>query len=116
MAKALADCVAQLRKGELTLTTASDAPRLKTLTTEMVAAPADAFFGAVERVAPEDATGRIAAEIVAPAPPGVPRLVPGQRIDAEHVAWLSARRDLGIFLLDPTDPTQRTIRCVAASG
>ncbi|MBB5725771.1 arginine/lysine/ornithine decarboxylase [Sphingomonas endophytica] len=116
LAKALADCVAQLRKGELTLTTASDAPRLKTLTTEMVAAPADAFFGAVERVAPEDATGRIAAEIVAPAPPGVPRLVPGQRIDAEHVAWLSARRDLGIFLLDPTDPTQRTIRCVAASG
>jgi len=116
LAKALADCVAQLRKGELTLTVASDAPRLKTLTTEMVAAPADAFFGAVERVALEDATGRIAAEIVAPAPPGVPRLVPGQRIDAEHVAWLSARRDLGIFLLDPTDPTQRTIRCVAASG
>lgn len=114
--KALADCVARLRTGELTLTAAADAPPLRTLATEMVAAPADAFFGAVERVALEDATGRIAAEIVAPAPPGVPRLVPGQRIDAEHVAWLTANRDLGMFLLGPTDPSQRTIRCVAAPG
>ena len=46
------------------------------------------------------AAGRIAAETIAPAPPGVPRLVPGQRITAAHTAWLAANRDLGAFLLD----------------
>ncbi len=112
LAKALADCVARLRTGDLTLAKALDAPSHGTLTTEMAAAPSDAFFGPVAQVALEDAAGRIAAEIVAPAPPGVPRLVPGQRIGAEHVAWLTANRDSGMFLLDPTDPSQRTIRCV----
>ncbi|WP_443585721.1 hypothetical protein [Sphingomonas sp. CLY1604] len=116
LAKGLGDCAARLRAGDVTLTAAADAPRSGTLTTDMAAVPADAFFGPVERIALEEAEGRIAAEIVAPAPPGVPRLVPGQRIGAEHVAWLTANRDLGMFLLDPTDPSQRTIRCVAASA
>ncbi|MBW6526437.1 aminotransferase class V-fold PLP-dependent enzyme [Sphingomonas sp. RHCKR7] len=116
LAKGLADCVARIGKGDLTPTSAAEAPRIATLTTEMAAAPADALFGPVEHVRLEEAAGRIAAEIVAPAPPGVPRLVPGQRIGAEHVAWLTANRDLGMFLLDPTDPSERTIRCVAASA
>ncbi|MDP1026863.1 aminotransferase class V-fold PLP-dependent enzyme [Sphingomonas sp. KR1UV-12] len=115
LTKGLLDCVTRLRAGDLTLAAAADAPRIKTLATEMAAPPADAFFGAVEAIALEEAAGRIAAEIIAPAPPGVPRLVPGQRISAEHVAWLAANRDAGIFLLDPTDPSDVTIRCVADS-
>jgi len=113
LAKGLADCVSQLRSGELDLPSAVDAPRISTLATEMVADPPSAFFGPVEQVALKDAVGRVAAEIIAPAPPGVPRLVPGQRITAEHVTWLTASRDLGMFLLDPIDPTERTIRCTA---
>lgn len=116
LVKGLSDCVAQLRTGELALTKATDVPGIGTLTTDMATAPADAFFGPAERVASEDAAGRIAAEIIAPAPPGVPRLVPGQRIGVEHVAWLTANRHLGMFLLDPTDPSERTIRCVAADA
>jgi arginine/lysine/ornithine decarboxylase len=113
LAKGIADCAARLRTGDLVLTAAADAPGIGTLTTDMATVPADAVFGRVERVALEHAAGRIAAEIIAPAPPGVPRLVPGQRISAGHVAWLKANRDLGMFLLDPTDPSERTIRCVA---
>ena len=113
LAKGLADCVARLRSGDLTLPVATRAPRIAALATEMAADPADALFGPVERVALEEAAGRVAAEIIAPAPPGVPRLVPGQRIGVEHVAWLTANRDLGMFLLDPTDPSERTIRCIA---
>ncbi|WP_260172913.1 hypothetical protein [Sphingomonas sp. BK069] len=45
-----------------------------------------ALNGPTEMVRYEDAAGRIAAEMIAPAPPRVPRLVPGQRISAEHVA------------------------------
>lgn len=113
LAKSLAQCVAMLRSGELQLPFAAEAPRITTLSTDMVMDPAEAFFGQVEHVALEDAADRVAAEIIAPAPPGVPRLVPGQRITAGHVTWLTANRDLGMFLLDPTDPAERQIRCVA---
>lgn len=50
--------------------------------------------------------------IVAPAPPGVPRLVPGQRIGTAHVAWLVANRDADAFFLDPTDPTEVKVHVV----
>lgn len=113
LAKGLADCVARLRTGELELPLVAEAPRIATLSTEMAMNPADALFGPVEQVALQDAAGRVAAETIAPAPPGVPRLVPGQRITTGHVAWLTANRNLGMFLLDPIDPTERTIRCTA---
>ena len=71
-----------------------------------------ALDGLVEMIRYEDAGGRIAAEMIAPAPPGVPRLVPGQRITAAHIAWLTANRDAGAFILDPVDPTKATIRVV----
>ena len=32
--------------------------------------------------------GRIAAELICPYPPGVPLLVPGERMDAQRCAWL----------------------------
>lgn len=72
----------------------------------------DAFFADVEMVRYEDAADRITAEIIAPAPPGIPRLIPGQRINAAHVAYLVANRDAGMFVLDPTDPAERRIRVV----
>jgi arginine decarboxylase len=79
-----------------------------------VAMPAaDAFFAAAEPVRYEDAAGRIAAEIIAPAPPGVPRLMPGQRISDAHVAWLLANREAGMFVLDPADPSDKRVRVVA---
>ena len=81
----------------------------------VVIAGSAALNGPVEMVRYEDAADRIAAEMIAPAPPGVPRLVPGQRISAEHVAWLVANRDAGAFVMDPVDPTDATIRVVAIS-
>ncbi|MHC9419737.1 Orn/Lys/Arg family decarboxylase [Sphingomonas citri] len=72
----------------------------------------EALAGPAKMVRYEDAEGAIAAEMIAPAPPGVPRLVPGQRISAAHVAWLIANRDAGAFIMDPVDPTEATIRVV----
>ena len=112
LARGLADFVRQLATGRLSLTALGRAPAIGSLTTEMTADPATAFFGPVEQVSLDQAEGRIAAELIAPAPPGVPRLVPGQRISAAHVAWLVANRDLGAFFLDPIDPSERTIRVV----
>ncbi len=96
-----------------TLPSVGPLPRLASLDVEMAINASDALFGAVEQVPYEVAAGRIAAETIAPAPPGVPRLVPGQRISERHVAWLVANRDAGAFLLDPIDPAERTVRVVA---
>lgn len=113
LARGLADLVDKLRRDPSILPAAPPVvPRLGALGFELAMPPIEAFFGEVEPVRIEDAAGRIAAEIVAPAPPGVPRLMPGQRISEAHVAWLAANRDAGMFILDPADPTEHAIRCV----
>jgi arginine/lysine/ornithine decarboxylase len=62
-----------------------------------------------------EAAKRFAAETIAPAPPGVPRLVPGQRISTAYVAWLTANCDQGAFFQDPLDPSDKKVRVVSAS-
>jgi arginine/lysine/ornithine decarboxylase len=47
-----------------------------------VLSPKEAFFGRTETIPLADAVGRIAAECVAPCPPGNPVVVPGQRVTA----------------------------------
>ena len=113
LCRALAGCISQVRGGTLSLPSARSAPRIGSLLVEMAGDPADAFFGPVEHVPLSSAAGRIAAEMIAPAPPGVPRLVPGQRISQAHVDWLVAQRDAGAFFLDPIDPSERTVRVTA---
>ena len=41
-----------------------------------------------------DAVGRIAAEPLCPYPPGIPLLVPGERIDGDRAAWLASQKVL----------------------
>ena len=113
LGRGLAECARQIRSGALSLPPIGDPPAIGSLSTDMAMQPGAAMFAAVDQVPLADAAGRIAAETIAPAPPGVPRLVPGQRITAAHVAWLTANRDLGAFFLDPIDPTERTVRVVA---
>jgi arginine decarboxylase len=112
LVRGLKDCAAQIHAGTLSLPAIGNPPPIASLSTQMAVSSQAAFFGAVEQIALEDAEGRIAAETIAPAPPGVPRLVPGQRITGDHVAWLVAQRDKGMFILDPVDPSQRTLRVV----
>lgn len=113
LARGLAACATALLDGSLELQQIDGAPGVDTLGVEMAMNPGAAFFGTVEQIALADAAGRISAETIAPAPPGVPRLVPGQRITNEIVDWLVANRDLGAFFLDPIDPSERTVRVVA---
>jgi lysine decarboxylase len=59
----------------------------------LVAAPelplGQAWRAAADDLALERCAGRIAAEPLCPYPPGIPLLVPGERIDAERAAWLA---------------------------
>ncbi|WP_375429364.1 aminotransferase class I/II-fold pyridoxal phosphate-dependent enzyme [uncultured Sphingomonas sp.] len=116
LVKALTDLSDKLRADPSILPAAPVLPGLATLVFERAMPGPDAFFAEVEEVPYEACAGRIAAEIVAPSPPGVPRLVPGQRITREHVAWLVANRDAGMFILDPADPAEHRLRVVAANA
>jgi len=58
--------------------------------------PRDAFFAACTTVPLADAAGRVAAEVVTPYPPGVPVLMPGERITPALVAFLLDLRAAGL--------------------
>ena len=45
-----------------------------------------------ERVPLEEALGRLVVEPVCPYPPGIPLLIPGERIDRERLEWLRCQR------------------------
>ncbi|MAM89817.1 aminotransferase class V-fold PLP-dependent enzyme [Allohahella sp. A8] len=52
--------------------------------------PSEAFFGRRESIPLQEAVGRIACALVTPYPPGIPLLVPGQRIEEAHLSYLKA--------------------------
>jgi len=59
------------------------------LSTEMVYMPRDVILGypSVE-VKLKDAAGHISSEVISPYPPGIPILIPGERITEEIVEYL----------------------------
>ena len=88
-------------------------PGLDDLEIEPVLLPRDAFFGPAESVPADDAVGRVAAEQVTPYPPGIPALVPGERITRAVVDYLRSGARAGMVLPDATDPSLDTIRVTA---
>src|SRR4051794_16114653 len=88
-------------------------PKLHTLRAEQVLTPAEAFYSSSKRVPLEDASGQIAAEMLSPYPPGIPRIIPGQRITDEQVHYLRISVELGTFPYDASDLELRTVRVVA---
>jgi arginine decarboxylase len=70
----------------------------------------EAFLGAGEAVAVEAAIGRISCESIAGYPPGVPTLLPGERVTAEVVAYLRELISAGARLHGAADPSLQTIR------
>ena len=77
---------------------------------ETVVRPRDAFFSRFEDVKAEDAVGRIAAEQITPYPPGIPVILPGERINQAVLDYLSTGLDAGMTLPDPANPSLETIR------
>ena len=89
----------------------ADIPRAPaTEAAETTATPRDAFMGAGESVPVEDAVGRISCEGIAGYPPGVPALLPGERVTAEVVAYLRELTRVGARLHGAADPSFQTVR------
>jgi lysine decarboxylase len=80
---------------------------------ETAVSPRDAFLGASEAVPVDEAIGRISTESIAGYPPGVPALLPGERVTAEVVAYLRALTAAGARLHGAADPSFTTVRVMA---
>jgi lysine decarboxylase len=88
-------------------------PSPEELELETVMLPRDAFFGPIEVVAAEQASGRIAAEQITPYPPGIPAIVPGERINSAVIDYLRTGVEAGMTLPDVADPGLNHVRVVA---
>lgn len=93
---------------------AVELPTPEDLQLESVMLPRDAFFGRTETVAASAAAGRIAAEQITPYPPGIPAVVPGERLNGAVIDYLRSGLAAGMALPDAADPTLEHIRVVAA--
>jgi arginine/lysine/ornithine decarboxylase len=79
---------------------------------ETVMLPRDAFFGRTEMVSADEAAGRIAAEQVTPYPPGIPAIVPGERLNEPVIGYLRSGAESGMTLPDAADATMQNVRVV----
>jgi arginine decarboxylase len=80
---------------------------------EAAMTPREAFFAPRETVVAQAAPGRIAAETVAPYPPGIPAIAPGERISRELLEALREAAARGTRLAYCADPSLRTLEVVA---
>jgi arginine decarboxylase len=87
---------------------------LAELDAEPAVPPREAFLGISEAVSVEQAVGRISTEAIAGYPPGVPTLLPGERVTADVVGYLRALVDAGARLHGAADPSFRTLRVLVS--
>ena len=83
-----------------------------TVVPETVLSPREAFFARNETVRADAAVGRISAELIAPYPPGVPVLAPGERITAEALDALREVKADGGRIAYAADPSLATFQVI----
>ena len=74
--------------------------------------PREAFLGPQETVAFSESEGRIAAESLAAYPPGVPNVLPGERLSAATLEFITDSVAHGGQVRGASDRTLRTVRVV----
>jgi lysine decarboxylase len=72
--------------------------------------PRQAFFATARTLPIDQAVGQTCAELIAPYPPGIPILAPGEQITAEALAALDQARVAGVRIAYAADPTLNTLR------
>ena len=72
--------------------------------------PRAAFFARKERIPLEQAVGRVSAESLAPYPPGIPLVLPGETLTADMLDALKAFARQGGAISGASDPSMCTVR------
>jgi lysine decarboxylase len=79
---------------------------------ELAMTPREAYLGAQEAVPAAEAVGRIAAESLATYPPGIPNVLPGERLTEETLAYIQHTLGLGGSVRGASDRLLHTVRVV----
>ncbi|GGV12806.1 hypothetical protein GCM10010260_59540 [Streptomyces filipinensis] len=80
---------------------------------EQARLPRDAYFDPHEDVPTHRAAERLAGEMITPCPPGIPAVLPGERLTEPVLRYLTSRVAAGMHLPDAADTQLKTIRVVA---
>jgi len=72
----------------------------------------DAYFADTELIKAERATGRISADLIAPYPPGVAVVAPGEVLTSEILEGLAANKAAGVRIAYATDASLQSYRVV----
>ncbi|MBW2493150.1 MAG: aminotransferase class V-fold PLP-dependent enzyme [Deltaproteobacteria bacterium] len=86
-----------------------------TVDPEVVISPRDAFFAPHATIPAAEAIGMVSAEVVAPYPPGIPVLAPGERITREAVEGLRQAMADGTQIRYAADCTLANFQVVSES-
>ncbi|MGF1459785.1 MAG: aminotransferase class I/II-fold pyridoxal phosphate-dependent enzyme [Leptolyngbyaceae cyanobacterium] len=88
-----------------------ECPRLMLpVVTQPVMTPREAFWTSSHVVPLDAAVGQLCQASLCPYPPGIPILLPGERITAEHLDYLLQVRRMGGVVTGIADPTWQTLR------
>jgi lysine decarboxylase len=79
---------------------------------ELAMTPREAYLGRQEVVPAAAANGRIAAESLATYPPGIPNVLPGERLTEQTLAYIERTLELGGSIRGASDRALRTVRVV----
>lgn len=83
------------------------------VTPQTAMTPREAFFAPRETASAHEAAGRVAAEMVAPYPPGIPAIAPGEVVSGELLQALREAAAGGTRLAYCADPALETLQVVA---
>jgi lysine decarboxylase len=75
----------------------------------------DAYFAKTEMVDAAAALGRVSADLIAPYPPGVAVVAPGEVLTQQIIEGLASSRAAGVRIAYATDPTLSQYRVVLES-
>ncbi len=86
-------------------------PLLPTLAQEpLYISPREAFFCSNETIAYSSAIGRISGDLICPYPPGIPLIMPGERITQAHLEYLTAIVKQGGIITGCQDSSLETLK------
>jgi arginine decarboxylase len=83
---------------------------------ELVMTPREAYLAPQEVVPAALAVGRISAETLAIYPPGIPNVLPGERLSAQTLAYVRRTLEVGGSVHGASDRLMRTVRVVLELG
>ena len=72
----------------------------------------DAYFAETEYITAQKAIGRVSADLIAPYPPGVAVVAPGEVLTEAIINGLATTQKAGVRIAYASDPTLATYRVI----